>query len=180
MSVCLNAGVNESWMADARDLAGAPRILNSLVDLGAYETAAELPTVSVEPLAQTLRATQTVTFCATATGTPPLSYQWLKDGLSLPADPRISGITSACLTVANLRSNDAGAYTVLVTNWAGAVASAPASQLVVLVPPHFVFPPNLRPINRAIPSASKRWRRASRRGLSLEQKRSQTLQWQPD
>lgn len=36
-SPCWNAGTNQPWMAGARDLAGYRRIINSRVDMGAYE-----------------------------------------------------------------------------------------------------------------------------------------------
>ena len=37
-SPCINAGTNLNWMTGALDLAGAPRIQNKSVDMGAYET----------------------------------------------------------------------------------------------------------------------------------------------
>ena len=37
-SPCINAGTNLSWMTNAIDLAGGPRIRNRMVDVGAYET----------------------------------------------------------------------------------------------------------------------------------------------
>ena len=36
-SSCHNAGINESWMTNAVDLDGLPRIVDSTVDMGAYE-----------------------------------------------------------------------------------------------------------------------------------------------
>ena len=36
-SPCVNAGTNQDWMTGALDLAGAPRIQNKRVDMGAYE-----------------------------------------------------------------------------------------------------------------------------------------------
>ena len=39
-SPCRNAGTNLLWMADAADLDGSPRILEEIVDMGAYETPA--------------------------------------------------------------------------------------------------------------------------------------------
>ena len=38
-SPCINTGLYQAWMDGARDLAGQPRILNKLVDIGAYENA---------------------------------------------------------------------------------------------------------------------------------------------
>ena len=40
-SPCVNAGINESWMFGAKDLAGVNRILLGTVDLGCYETIPE-------------------------------------------------------------------------------------------------------------------------------------------
>jgi len=37
-SPCVNVGTNQSWMTGAVDLEGNPRILNVIVDMGAYET----------------------------------------------------------------------------------------------------------------------------------------------
>jgi len=36
-SPCVDAGTNEAWMAAATDLDGTPRIVNGIVDMGAYE-----------------------------------------------------------------------------------------------------------------------------------------------
>ena len=38
-SPCLNAGINQGWMTDAKDLSGNPRISQDRVDMGAYELA---------------------------------------------------------------------------------------------------------------------------------------------
>jgi hypothetical protein len=38
LSPCINAGTNLSWVVTAVDLAGAPRVENKIVDMGAYET----------------------------------------------------------------------------------------------------------------------------------------------
>ena len=37
-SPCVNTGTNQSWMTGAADLEGNPRILKTIVDMGAYET----------------------------------------------------------------------------------------------------------------------------------------------
>ena len=39
-SPCINAGTNQTWMTNAVDLTGSPRIFNRVVDLGAYESLA--------------------------------------------------------------------------------------------------------------------------------------------
>jgi hypothetical protein len=40
-SYCRNAGTNQSWMTTAIDLDGEPRIMEEIVDMGAYETVPE-------------------------------------------------------------------------------------------------------------------------------------------
>ena len=54
----------------------------------------------------------------TATGASPLSYQWRFNGTNLP------GAAQATLVLTNLQFNQAGAYSVMVSNPLGAVASA--------------------------------------------------------
>jgi hypothetical protein len=55
---------------------------------------------------------------ALATGSAPLSYQWLRDGLPLV------GATNLALNIANVFVSDAGNYSVVITNAYGAVTSS--------------------------------------------------------
>ena len=59
----------------------------------------------------------TATFTVSADGTAPLAYEWRKDGAV------ISGATSATLCLSNLRSDQAGLYTVRISNGQGSVVS---------------------------------------------------------
>lgn len=59
-----------------------------------------------------------VTFSVTiATGTPPFTYQWQKNGVPIP------GATGATHVIAAIAASDAGTYTVVVTNKAGPATS---------------------------------------------------------
>ena len=69
----------------------------------------------------------------TASGTEPLSYQWRESGANLADGGRISGATSNRLTISATTTNDAGDYTVSISNPASALTSAVA-RLTVLVP----------------------------------------------
>ncbi|HEU4391225.1 MAG TPA: pectinesterase family protein, partial [Blastocatellia bacterium] len=82
------------------------------------------PTITTQPVSQTVTAGSNATFTVVASGTPPLTYQWKKNG----AD--ISGATAATLSLVNVQSADAGSYTVIVTNGAGSVTSNPATLTV--------------------------------------------------
>ena len=61
-------------------------------------------------------------------GSPALSYQWLKSGSPL------SGQTGSALTFGNITTNDAGSYSVIITNAYGAVTSSVATFAVTYTP----------------------------------------------
>jgi hypothetical protein len=76
----------------------------------------------------------TASFSVEAIGSPPLySYQWLRDGEALSDLGRVSGATTAQLTITALEAVDAGNYSVEVTNSEGMATSAEA-QLTVVEP----------------------------------------------
>jgi cyclophilin family peptidyl-prolyl cis-trans isomerase len=89
---------------------------------------ATAPAITTQPTSQTVAAGVSVTFTVTATGTPPLSYQWKMAGTA------IVGATNSAYTIASVQANDAGSYTVVVTNTATSVTSD-AATLTVNVPP---------------------------------------------
>src|SRR5688572_9155903 len=71
------------------------------------------PTVSLQNWALDLGTNSS--FVVTASGTPPLSFQWRLDGRDL------AGKTQNTLALPNLQPADGGDYTVVVSNAAGAV-----------------------------------------------------------
>jgi hypothetical protein len=86
------------------------------------------PTITTQPLSQTVTAGASVTLTVAASGSTPLSYQWKKDGVAL------AGAIKATLTLASVNVADAGVYTVEVSNGAGLVTSALATVSVNLPP----------------------------------------------
>src|SRR6185369_7618598 len=72
--------------------------------------AATAPTITTQPASQTVTAGSNATFSVVASGTAPLTYQWLFNGTN------ISGATNSSLTLTNVQSANAGSYTVTVTN----------------------------------------------------------------
>lgn len=86
--------------------------------------AAVAPVITAPPASRTIVAGQSTTFAVTATGTAPLTYQWLKAGVPL------NGATGSSFTLAAATSSDAGTYAVTVANSAGSVTSAPATLTV--------------------------------------------------
>jgi len=92
------------------------------------------PAIAIAPVSASIVQGNSVSFSASATGTAPLSFQWLKDG------GIIAGAVSNVLTLSAVSTNDAGNYSVVVTNIVGSAASSSAA-LTVLVPPTIIAPP---------------------------------------
>lgn len=78
------------------------------------------PTITTQPASQTVAAGATVTLSVAVLANPAPTYQWRKNGTLVP------GATGSTLTISNAQAGDAGSYTVVVTNLAGLVTSAPA------------------------------------------------------
>jgi hypothetical protein len=97
------------------------------------------PSITNQPQDQTAVVGSTATFTVGATGTPPLSYQWIKDNAALTNDSRISGAQSNVLQIVNLLTNDAGSYGVVVSNAFG--TNSASATLTVLPVPRCVAPP---------------------------------------
>ena len=95
------------------------------------------PGITGQPQNQTVSQTSNATFMVTATGSTPLSYQWLFNGNGL------TGATLSGYTHANAQQTDAGSYSVIVTNAYGMVTSALAT-LTVILPPVI----NVQPVSR--------------------------------
>lgn len=73
------------------------------------------------------RVGETVECHVTITGTAPMSFHWLKDGIALQDGSRIQGAGGATLTLTPILPTDAGRYSVIASNNYGSVTSSPAS-----------------------------------------------------
>jgi hypothetical protein len=89
------------------------------------------PTITTPPASVALNPGATANLSAVVAGTAPFTYQWLKNGLPLTDGGKISGSLTSALTIVNVTSNDAGIYSLAVTNAAGGIVSAGASLSVV-------------------------------------------------
>ena len=99
------------------------------------------PVIIFQPTNQTVVVGGTASFNVTATGIPPLSYQWNINGTF------IAGATNTSLTLTNVQSSQDGNYAMLVTNAFGSTLSSNALLTVTL--DHFGWGPipSLRFIN---------------------------------
>jgi hypothetical protein len=77
-----------------------------------------------QPIGSTNYIGDRVTLTGSGDGSPPLSYQWLKNDVEIP------GATAGSLTLSGLVENDSGNYTLRVTNRFGTNISNPAILLV--------------------------------------------------
>lgn len=95
---------------------------------GALPPTPTAPNITQQPQSQTVALSNAATFTVTATGTAPLHYQW-----SFNTNTPVGG-NSNTLALLNVLPNHAGAYSVVITNYYGAVTSAIAT-LTIGVPP---------------------------------------------
>lgn len=104
---------------------------DSLVSNSAYLYVDEVPAVTSHPSSATKDVEESVTFSVSATGTPPLAYQWQENGGS--GWTGISGETGTSLTIVSVDLIDAGDYRCLVGN-ACDTAESNAATLTVNQP----------------------------------------------
>ena len=87
--------------------------------------AAVAPSITTQPVSRTVIAGQAASFSVVATGTAPLSYQWMKSGTP------IAGATSSSYTTPATTTADTGSqFTITVSNSAGSVTSSAATVAV--------------------------------------------------
>ncbi len=106
-----------------------------LSDTGSFTVVVNAgPRIIQPPQSQTVDPGSNVTFTVTASGTEPLSYQWLFNNQPL------DGATSSSLALTNVTGANAGSYAVSVSNVLGAVTSISATLTVIVAPPGITAP----------------------------------------
>lgn len=88
-----------------------------------------LPSITQQPVSQTVGLGESATFRVRVYGSRPLSYGWRFNSNPIP------DATNASLTLNALRAADSGEYEVVVTNPFGSATSEAASLTVVLLSP---------------------------------------------
>ncbi|HSA02016.1 MAG TPA: immunoglobulin domain-containing protein, partial [Candidatus Paceibacterota bacterium] len=109
-----------------------------------------LPIITVQPASATTTAGSEVAFTVTATGKAPLTYRWQFNGSALADEATVTGSSSNTLTLRNTVTNQAGAYSVVVSNGYGASVTSSVATLTVL--PQAAFPPSLvqQPVSQTV------------------------------
>lgn len=78
------------------------------------------PTFTSQPQSRTISQNTSITFTTSASGTAPLQYQWRFNGTN------IANATNTSYTLAAAQFQDAGSYSIVITNTAGAITSSDA------------------------------------------------------
>ena len=86
------------------------------------------PFITSQPTGLSVQVGDGATFTVSATGTAPLSYQWMFNGTNLV------NATNASLVLSKVQTNNAGNYAVTITNPYGTTNSASAGLAVTLPP----------------------------------------------
>ncbi|HQL76846.1 MAG TPA: M28 family peptidase [Verrucomicrobiota bacterium] len=94
------------------------------------------PQITTQPLHRVVDTGGATSFAVSASGDPPLSYQWRLNGSAIP------GATSNPCVITDAESADAGDYSVVVANYSGSVTSIVVS-LTVYPPQTLAFADDL-------------------------------------
>jgi len=81
------------------------------------------PTITTQPVSQIVNDGENAVFTVEASGDAPLTYQWRRNGVNLVNGGRIAGATTPTLSITGALQQDAGRYTVVVTNATGNATS---------------------------------------------------------
>jgi hypothetical protein len=124
-----NAG---TYTVVATNSAGSATSNGAVLTVNSAQSA---PVFTTQPASQTMPVGGSVTFNASASGSPTPTYQWRKNGTT------ISGATSSAYTIANVTTSNAGTYTVVATNSVGSATSNGAVLTVTTNAPQFTLQP---------------------------------------
>jgi hypothetical protein len=120
-----SATVTVNWPSGVVDtIATVPA--NSNLTIVEGSTQITPPTVVQQPRDTTTTVGQRATFKVQATGTPPLSYQWKKNGIDI-----VGAIRSKYVTPPVTTEDNGAKFSVVVSNSAGSVTSRRAKLTVV-------------------------------------------------
>ncbi|MHB1307241.1 MAG: immunoglobulin domain-containing protein [Limisphaerales bacterium] len=109
--------------------------LGAITSRVAQLTLMELPRIVTQPASQAVPAGTRVTFTVQVSGTPPLRYQWQRNGVDMP------GETGAALVIGSAALANAGRYNVRVSIDGGLVLSANVFLTLVHPQPQLVASP---------------------------------------
>lgn len=127
-------GLSYSTMTSASDngavfSATVTNVAGTVTSYSATLTVDVPPTITVQPVSDTVDAGSVAIFHAVATGTMPIAYQWYRNGASIPG-----AVASTYTTEATASGDNGAAFTAMATNVAGKATSAVAVLTVNVGP----------------------------------------------
>lgn len=99
------------------------------------------PVITAQPANQALLVGMTANFSVSNAPNALMFYQWQENGTNLIDGGNISGSATSALTISDVTSNSIGAYSVVLSNAAGVLASSNAALTIVPSPPVIVQQP---------------------------------------
>lgn len=124
-----NFNLSSATLADAGNYSVvATNLAGSATSGTAVLTVNAPPSISTQPVSAVTLVGQSTGFVVVAIGVPDPSYQWRKDGTA------IAGATAANFNIGAATLQDAGSYSVVVSNVAGSVTSSTATLVVNKAP----------------------------------------------
>jgi hypothetical protein len=118
----------DPWRGYLDDVRAYNRVLTDADIKELYDQAPPLPpTIVKQPLSGSYYGGETIQLSTVVDGTPPLTYQWRKDGNA------IAGATNDMLFLRSAKPADTGAYTVIAGNVGGGTTSSTANITVQAV-----------------------------------------------
>jgi len=119
--------LNTSFLASLNAI-GVASFMKTTGLLISTASAVVAPTITTQPLSQTVTVGGSISLTVAASGNPAPTFQWRKDGVA------INGATFTSFSVSNAQLVDAGSYTVVASNGAG-IATSDAAVVTVNPPP---------------------------------------------
>lgn len=104
------------------------KTVTGLTDKPGIYPSTSAPAITTQPLSRAVPINSNVTFTVAASGTPPPTFQWRKNGVT------IAGATGSSYTIPAVKQDHVGSYTVVATNTTGSVTSN-AAALGIMLPP---------------------------------------------
>ncbi|MBL9184351.1 MAG: immunoglobulin domain-containing protein [Verrucomicrobiaceae bacterium] len=103
----------------------------------------DLPALAFEghPVTAQVEGGQTATFTASVAAASPVTWQWFKGSTPLSNGGRVSGATSATLSIANVIPGDEGLYHVEATSTVSGTISSVDAELIYLGAPEVLTAP---------------------------------------
>jgi len=151
--------ISYQWMKNGQAIAGATENSYSISGIKAEDEASysvmvsnkcgsvesedaaltliRLPFIQAHPVPQEVCIGSAVIFNAAASGTEPISYQWMKNGQA------ITGATESSYSISRVSAQDAGSYSVMASNRCGSVESSSAALTAIPGPSILVQPRSL-------------------------------------